>query len=56
MPAAHELTRYMLNEMRAGKILKEGGFGARERDTQRLLKPTSLVTFLFGDKKVIHPM
>ena len=39
-------------QVRDGWILKEGVFGARERDTQRLLKPTSLVTFLFGDKKV----
>ena len=38
--------------MRAGWFLKEGGWGARERDFQRLLKPISLVTFLFGDKKV----
>jgi len=41
--------------VRAGWILKEGGFGARERDTQRLLKPASLVTFLSGDKKVTPP-
>ena len=41
--------------VRAGWILREGGCGARQRDFQRLLKPTSLVTFLFGDKKVTFP-
>ena len=38
--------------VRAGKILKRGGFRARERTSQRPLKLTSLVTFLFSDKKV----
>ena len=31
------------------------GFGARERDTQRPLKPASLVIFLSGHKKVTPP-
>ena len=41
--------------MRAWEILKRGGWDARERGFQRPLKPTSLVTFLFGDKKVTLP-
>ncbi|MBQ3193477.1 MAG: hypothetical protein IJO21_07310 [Oscillospiraceae bacterium] len=51
--AAHELTRYNLNQMRAGKILKKGGFGAQERDTQRLLKSPSFGTFL-GEARKVH--
>jgi len=41
--------------MRAGWILKEGGFGARERDTQRLLKSHSFGTFLGEARKVLMP-
>ena len=36
----------------AGRILKEGGFPCGSYGLQRLLKLTSLVTFLFSDKKV----
>ena len=38
--------------VRAGWILKEGGFPCGSTGGQRLLKLTSLVTFLFSDKKV----
>ena len=41
--------------VRAGWILKEGGWGARERDFQRLLKPASFGTFLAGARKVHSP-
>ena len=40
--------------MRAGWILKEGGFLCGSTGGQRLLKLTSLVTFLFSDKKVTY--
>jgi len=41
--------------VRAWEILKRGGFGARERDIQRPLKPISLVPFLFGTRKEHSP-
>ena len=39
-------------QVRAGWILKEGGFPCGSTGGQRLLKLSSLVTFLFRDKKV----
>ena len=39
-------------QVRAGWILKEGGFPCGSTGGQRLLKLISLVTFLFSDKKV----
>jgi len=39
--------------VRAGEILKRGGFGARERDTQRPLKSPSFGTFL-GEARKVH--
>ena len=41
------------SQMRAGEILKRGGFGVREHDTQRPLKPRSFGPFLGGTKKDI---
>ena len=41
--------------VRAGEILKRGGFGARERDTQRPLKSPSFGTFLGEARKVHSP-
>nr|MBQ8243633.1 hypothetical protein [Oscillospiraceae bacterium] len=40
------------SQLRAGEILKRGGFGVREHDTQRPLKPRSFGTFLGGTRKV----
>ena len=43
------------SQMRAGEILKRGGFGARERDTQRPLKSPSFGSFLGEQEKNIRP-